>query len=100
MFTTTGLEALEPRRMLSAGDLDTSFGDGGIVTTTFDGDVMRISSARQSDGKLLVAADVSRPKIDDSNTTLLRYLGNGQIDSKFGDHGKVILGSFSRPFLD
>jgi uncharacterized delta-60 repeat protein len=79
------LEALEDRRLLSAGDLDPTFGTGGKWLATPDtapGFLLPADLAVQSDGKLLFAGigltDVG---------TVVRLNANGTLDSSFGDNG-------------
>src|SRR6516162_2192691 len=52
------LEVLEDRCLLSAGQLDPTFGTGGVVTTNIGGPTATTAQAvvvTQSDGKVLVA---------------------------------------------
>jgi uncharacterized delta-60 repeat protein len=79
-------------RLSANGDLDQSFGTGGMVTlNAFLGLHELISSfALQTDGKILVASQhfgtgsVSTP-------VLVRLSDNGAIDSSFGNNGYVSL---------
>jgi len=78
-------------RYTSSGTLDTSFGSGGIVTTSFDSNSATASAlALQSDGKIIVAG------ITTNSTSpgycyyaLARYNTNGSLDTSFGTNGKV-----------
>ncbi len=86
------LESLEDRCVPSApGTLDSSFGSGGIVTTTFGKKPNDYANgvAVQSDGKI-VEAGVS---YDSSPTAyyldVARYNANGTLDNSFGSGGKV-----------
>jgi len=67
-------------RYTPSGSLDTTFGSGGIVTTSFkltnDGIV---AAALQSDGKIVAAGDFH----------LIRYNTNGSVDQTFGSNGVV-----------
>lgn len=50
------LELLEPRRLLAAGDLDPTFGTGGVVGSPFGSTMSGINSlAIQPDGKIIAA---------------------------------------------
>jgi uncharacterized delta-60 repeat protein len=81
------------------GSLDSSFGDGGKVTTSFgysppenpteDGDVATGLAVRP-DGKI-VAAGYSQfgPHTEQYAVALARYLPNGSLDSAFGTGGLV-----------
>jgi uncharacterized delta-60 repeat protein/uncharacterized repeat protein (TIGR02543 family) len=60
----------------AAGDLDTSFGGTGVVTTPSDG--MGYAVAIQGDGKILVAGD---------GASVVRYEADGDLDLEFGTDG-------------
>ena len=73
------------------GTLDTSFGSGGIVTTSQDsvsGPVFGM--ALQSDGKIVVAATAGL------DLAVIRYSAGGSLDTTFGTGGIASL----RPFND
>ena len=76
--------ALPTSLMAHAGDLDPTFGTGGIVTTPNTG---TDAAAFQSDGKIVVAESIS------PEGGLLRYTTNGSLDSSFGTGGKVLIGN-------
>ena len=62
------------------GALDSSFGSGGLVSTNLQpGTDTAVASARQADGKLVVAA----------SSGIARYNANGSIDTTFGDAGRI-----------
>ncbi len=79
-------------RYLADGRLDTSFGNGGKVVTSFGPSTDHLNAiALQDDGKIVVAGDSDRG----STTTgvdfaLARYLPNGTLDNSFGNGGTVI----------
>src|SRR5213082_3265127 len=80
-------------RYNSNGSLDTSFGDGGIVTTTFPEGSYAFDVALQADGKIIAAGTVFvdfNPG-DSSNTdfALARYNPDGTLDATFGNGGEV-----------
>src|SRR6266540_3496 len=70
------------------GSLDTSFGSGGLVATTFGTGNTRVNGiALQPDGKIVTAGF-------DKNATefefaLARYNADGSLDTSFGTGGKV-----------
>ena len=74
-----------------AGQLDTTFGQGGIVTTKFNFrgiNSASFSTAVQSDGKIVTAGASS-----DQNgnlLTLVRYNLNGTLDNTFGTNGIIV----------
>jgi len=74
------------------GDLDTTFGTNGKVTT----DIRSYNSARalaiQSDGKIVVAGEVS---IGGDDFAVVRYNTDGSLDSTFGiDNSGIALTDF------
>jgi hypothetical protein len=85
--THTVLESLEGRRLLSAGSLDTSFGNGGIVTTSFNGSTNDLvdSAIHLQSGKSLVAGT------SNGNELLARYNADGSRDLSFGSGGYVLV---------
>lgn len=76
-----------PSLLAAPGDLDTSFGTGGKVTTTVTSDAQGINHAiaQHSDGKIIMVGgkDLS---------TLIRYNVDGSLDTSFGTDGKVDVG--------
>ncbi|MEO8438624.1 MAG: hypothetical protein ABI540_00220 [Spartobacteria bacterium] len=81
-------------RYNSNGSLDTTFGNGGIVTTIFPGQGSFASAlALQPDGKILAAGtDYVNFSSDDSSNTdfaLARYNPDGSLDPTFGSGGLV-----------
>ena len=82
------VERLEGRRLLTAGDLDTSFGVGGVVTTDVNApgggtDIARAVVVMQADGKIVVAGETSRSGAG-TQFALARYNANGTLDVTFG----------------
>lgn len=73
------------------GDLDPTFGAGGIVTTDFFGsDNFATAIAVQPDGRIVVAGTAqSSADVDKSDFAVARYLPDGTLDSTFGSAGKV-----------
>jgi uncharacterized delta-60 repeat protein len=72
-----------------AGQLDTTFGQGGVVTTAFNisGGGKSYSTAIQSDGKIIVAGYCYQ---GNDEFLLLRYNTDGSLDNTFGLNGNVI----------
>jgi len=70
------------------GELDTTFGSQGIVTTSVSQDFSYgFSVAIQPDGKILVAGCGRYAKYD---FALVRYNSDGTLDTSFGTGGKVL----------
>src|SRR5258706_5418568 len=81
------IQSLEERRLLSAGELDPSFGAGGRVTTdlgggTFDQAVQ--VAAVNAGGKLIVAGAVWG-----QGWAVVRYNADGTVDGTFGTGGQA-----------
>ena len=74
-------------RLLSGGDPDEDFGDGGLVITGFktEGDQAHAVTI-QPDGKLLVAGEVD---LVNSAFGVARYDASGALDPSFGVGGKL-----------
>ena len=79
---------IAPASAASDGDLDTSFGTGGIVTTDIGSrDGLVESVVLQSDGKI-VAAGYSHNGAN-YDFAVVRYNTDGSLDTTFGSGGKV-----------
>jgi len=90
------MEPLEQRRLLAGGDLDPSFGDGGLVTTDFlDPDAVTRDIgydvvAVQSDGKIVVAGYSNQGGSNGWDFAVTRYTPDGSLDAAFGTDGRVV----------
>lgn len=73
-------------RYRTDGKLDSTFGNGGKVTTGFGGTDEATAVALQADGKLVVAGHTTASSFD---FALARYSADGQLDASFGTAGKV-----------
>jgi uncharacterized delta-60 repeat protein len=85
------LEALEDRCLLSGpGSLDSTFGSGGIVTTSLGArsSDYALGVVVQSDGKI-VAAGGSAASSGKHYLDVVRYNPNGTLDGSFGSGGIV-----------
>jgi uncharacterized delta-60 repeat protein len=92
LFTFAG--NFEVVRYNSNGTLDRTFGNGGIVTTTFPEGSYANDVALQADGKIIAAGTVFVDFIigESSNTdfALARYNPDGTPDTTFGSGGQVM----------
>lgn len=82
-------------RYQSNGNLDSTFGTGGVLTTDFGGGSSGSSFAQrvviQPDGKIVVAGHASLGSTPAGNDfAVARYLSSGNLDSTFGIGGKVM----------
>jgi uncharacterized delta-60 repeat protein len=87
------LERLEDRRVLTAGDFDPTFGDGGKVETHI-GDAPSYNEAHdvvayQSDGKIIVAGVTD--SVSSYDFAVVRYNSDGSLDNTFGTDGVVTI---------
>jgi len=74
----------------AAGDLDSRFGNGGIVATDFSQtEDYAFGIAVQPDGKIVVSGQSGI--YPDLHSALARYNRNGRLDSTFGTGGKVVV---------
>src|SRR6476660_3591181 len=87
-FNAGGPSCFTVLRYGADGNLDTSFGDSGKVTTTVAKDSNADSVAMQSDGKIVVAGNAF---IDRNNNDfwVVRYNANGTLDTTFNGTGKA-----------
>jgi uncharacterized delta-60 repeat protein len=87
------LELLEDRYLLSAGAVDTTFGNGGVVTTAIDSGAAANAVAvypnagTPNDSKIVAAG--STVINENSVFALARYNTNGSLDTSFGNGGTV-----------
>ncbi len=71
------------------GSLDTTFGNGGLVSTDFVGkEDDAFSVLIQPDGKIIAVGSANDP-VRNYDFAAVRYLTNGTIDTTFGQSGKV-----------
>jgi uncharacterized delta-60 repeat protein len=96
--TTTGFptpQSFAVLRYETDGSLDASFGVGGVVTTNFAGgnDAAR-GVAIQSDGRIVVAGQVTNPG-PDTDFGVARYNTDGTLDATFGTGGLATTSIFT-----
>jgi len=93
LFTFLG--DFEIVRYNANGSLDSSFGSGGIVTTSFPGQgSYAFAVALQPDGKIVAAGtdfvNFSSEDSSDTDFAVERYNANGTPDATFGVNGQVV----------
>ena len=73
------------------GDLDPTFGDGGVVMTDFNISTDLANAVTiQPDGKLVVAGTTyTNNDFSDEDFAIARYNTDGSLDASFGNNGKV-----------
>ena len=79
----------------SNGELDPTFGNGGIIVTEINGRRGKMDMAIQNDGKIIL---VGPSEVENSHHfTVLRFNNNGSLDKNFGIKGvtKTIIGDHS-----
>jgi uncharacterized delta-60 repeat protein len=96
------LERLENRISLSAGDLDPTFGSGGIAVASFARTYSHPEAvALQPDGKIVVAGwTPSTANGDGLSFALARFNVDGSLDPGFGSTGKVITDIPGYPYAE
>ena len=78
----------------TAGQLDPSFGVGGMVTAVAGASF--VSAAKvQPDGKIVVIAAISGSSLANLACGVVRFLPNGALDGSFGKGGVVLTAPFS-----
>jgi len=78
------------------GDLDPTFGQGGIARVDYGGYDHGEALAVQPDGKILVSGRGSSPGVD--AVGLARLNPDGSLDTSFGNGGRVFVNLFGRNF--
>jgi uncharacterized delta-60 repeat protein len=90
LFSTTTDEYFALARYNPDGNLDTSFGTGGKVTTDFFGFSFARGIALQSNGRIVAAGAAFRsPPTFTQDFALARYMPDGTLDTSFGSGGKI-----------
>ena len=79
------LESLESRPYFQRGQLDSTFGSGGLVVSKFPVDMDIASVAVQSDGKTVAVGSIQGVK--SSDFLVLRYTTAGKLDTSFDGDG-------------
>jgi uncharacterized protein (TIGR03437 family) len=79
--------ALPVLTFAAPGDLDPTFGNGGLVITDFNRLIEVFVVALQPDGKVIVAGSINAP--NPPEFLIIRYNGNGSLDTSFGNGGMV-----------
>jgi uncharacterized delta-60 repeat protein len=73
-----------------AGSLDTTFGMGGIVTTSFADGVAGVGAFEQSNGDIVAVAQVNFVNNVGTGIGLVRYTSAGELDTTFGTNGITV----------
>jgi uncharacterized delta-60 repeat protein len=91
-LTFDGAQEFAVARFTPSGQLDTTFGTGGLVTTDISGPFPVPSAVlAQSNGQILVGGFVDGVnKHTSGQTVLVRYNANGSLDTTFGTDGIVM----------
>jgi uncharacterized delta-60 repeat protein len=81
----------------AAGDLDPTFGNGGLVTTDFSSrSDFGAAVAIQSDARIVTAGNSSAVGVFGVDFALARYHPNGNLDASFGSGG-IVRSDFGAP---
>ncbi|MGI6415525.1 MAG: SdrD B-like domain-containing protein [Thermoguttaceae bacterium] len=77
-------------KVTPAGQLDATFGSGGVVATSFGtGGGLPHAVALQADGKIVVAGEAKGGTTIYEDIALARYNANGSLDTSFAQGGKL-----------
>ncbi|HQU41649.1 MAG TPA: hypothetical protein PK867_02510 [Pirellulales bacterium] len=93
-----GVERLECRALLSAGQLDPTFGQAGVVSTNIGGPADSQAKAlvvTQTDGKVVVVGQDPDNYAGGFRADVVRYNTDGSLDATFGNNGEVVF-AFSK----
>ncbi len=76
----------------ASGALDTTFGDGGKVTTDISGhyDDIVLRMAIQSNGRIVAVGDRHNSEETAFDFAVVRYKSNGSLDTSFSGDGKLV----------
>ena len=81
-------------RYLADGRVDPSFGENGLVATSFSGDPELVDAAwsvnRRADGGYLVAGETCDADYFLCDIGVVAYLPDGSLDTSFGDDGLAV----------
>ena len=84
------VESLEGRMLLSAGQLDSSFGQDGVVAASL-GIFSAEAMAMQADGKIVVTGSFRQPgSTYQTDFGVARYNSDGSLDGTFGTGGIAV----------
>ncbi len=73
----------------AAGDLDTTFGNNGIVLQNFLGSEDGLAAAQDKQGRIVVAGIYRKPNLT-TDIIVARFNPDGTLDTTFGNNGYVI----------
>ena len=85
-----GLMCCSNLAQAQAGSLDTTFGTGGIVTTSFADGVAGVGAFEQSNGDIVAVAQVNFVNNAGTGIGLVRYTSAGELDTTFGTNGITV----------
>jgi uncharacterized delta-60 repeat protein len=88
------VEGMEDRLTPAAGQLDPTFGTGGVVTTNIGGPTQvsgRAAVATQPDGKVVAVGTSTDAYAGGNRVAVVRYNADGSLDPTFGTGGEVVL---------
>ena len=85
-----GLMSAANLAQAQAGSLDTTFGTGGTVTTSFADGVAGVGAFEQSNGDIVAVAQVNFVNNVGTGIGLVRYTSAGELDTTFGTNGITV----------
>jgi len=82
--------AVVSQAQTTAGNLDPTFGTGGIVRTDFAGNIDQANAvAVQPNGQIVAAGSSFSNSKTVEDFIVARYNANGSLDKRFGKNGKI-----------
>src|SRR5687768_16163880 len=88
---TPVVEAMEGRRLLSAGDPDPSYGTAGTAGTPFPEVIsFRTWAVDNRNGNTVIGGNVAVTAFDDYRLGLVRFNSAGQPDTTFSGDGRLV----------
>ena len=85
-----GLVCCSNLAQAQAGSRDTTFGTGGIVTTSFADGVAGVGAFELSNGDIVAVAQVNFVNNAGTGIGLVRYTSAGELDTTFGTNGITV----------
>lgn len=94
LLVSVGLLVLAPTASAAPGDLDPSFGTGGVARTDFGigREEYGVDVAVDAAGRTVVVGNAETPSVDESSMAIARYTPSGALDPTFGGgDGRLLL---------
>jgi len=84
---TAAIEPLERRALLTATQLDLTFGQGGYNVSAFGTDTIYDMAVQPNGDVIAVGTGSAQGTYSQNDFNVVRYHANGAVDTTFGDNG-------------